>query len=614
MALRNFINACISEEDYLGYLPYIEAFEYLIWNHEELMTLPIVFGIHGKWGVGKSTFMALIRSRLDKTNSFFTIDINPWEYGEEQNFVSVFLAKLYEGVRDQLSNEELGLKDDITAFFKSMFKPLKLTTNIGLFKGEYDFSKLNFDTQKDIIDEFISENFLMKEVIHKILNAEIFTKKKIVIFIDDLDRCRTEKVMQVIESIKLILNSTNCIFFIGCDKNYLENALSVTYKNFIEFLVEERHDEETNGNDLKANYKLSLKSFSREYLEKIIQVPFNIPPLDKDSIQVFVDCILHNRGNVAVVQNQTSVDFYDMFCKEINQSLITSLVVQANLNPRRIKRILNLLFLNYLFIQYKFKNSKNTLKNLDINILTLLSFIRDLDQEFYNNYLSIGSMCKIVLLDFYLLYKQRNKNEEDDEIDNTNKSYLDNEEIYDYIKTFFEETKIKSISDLKKRLTNIDIYISVSNTTTFSDYSEKTWGPIRNLKSDITSKKLEIFLNRLNNNEVAQDFILWFFQSVYDKEIFSFGLQRNIHVYRRCESGAPDIENGFVLRFEYNAEASTLYIKFQRGKYKSIFLEPIKKINSCKFYDKQNNYIRIDSTLDYKIISDVKKIVEKLMC
>lgn len=70
----NFINDCVSDKDYLGYSPYIEAFLYLIQKHSELIQLPIVFGIHGKWGTGKSTFMNLIKCRLN--DDFFLLDIN----------------------------------------------------------------------------------------------------------------------------------------------------------------------------------------------------------------------------------------------------------------------------------------------------------------------------------------------------------------------------------------------------------------------------------------------------------------------------------------------------------------------------------------------------------
>lgn len=86
--MASFFNDIVSEKDYLGYEPYIEAFNYILHNNTELITPPIVFGIHGKWRVGKSTFMSLIKNRI--YNDFYIVEINPWEYGQNQNFITVF--------------------------------------------------------------------------------------------------------------------------------------------------------------------------------------------------------------------------------------------------------------------------------------------------------------------------------------------------------------------------------------------------------------------------------------------------------------------------------------------------------------------------------------------
>lgn len=341
MTTSNFINDCISDADYLGYLPYIEAFEYLICNHNNLMSLPIVFGIHGKWGVGKSTFMNLVKERLDKTNKFFTIDLNPWEYGNDNNFVATFLAKLYKTVENDLCNEEKKQPDRLASLFKAIVKPLKITSDFKLAKVEYDFSKLSFESQKQIVDEYISESYALKETIKFILDAEIFLTKKVVVFVDDVDRCPTEKVMEVIESIKLVLNSENCIFFLGCDKEYLENALNVKYKDFLRFIEGSQIPAEKN-----EEYKLhnNFKNFSREYLEKIIQVPFNIPSLNEKSIETYIDCILNSKISSTEAQIDYNCDYYKEFKKSLPQKLLSKLFEEVNINPRRIKRILNLIF------------------------------------------------------------------------------------------------------------------------------------------------------------------------------------------------------------------------------------------------------------------------------
>lgn len=164
-----FFNDLESNNDYLGYKPYIEAFTYIIKSHNNLISPPFVFGIHGKWGMEKSTFMKLINKYLD--DKFYTIEINPWEYGEEQNFTTIFLAKLYDKIK---MKNLLNGKNSGNNFIKSIFEPLKLSLGPEALKLEYDFGRFSLDEQQKVIDSFVSENFALKESINKLLDENFF--------------------------------------------------------------------------------------------------------------------------------------------------------------------------------------------------------------------------------------------------------------------------------------------------------------------------------------------------------------------------------------------------------------------------------------------------------
>ncbi len=603
-----FINDCISETDYLDYLPYVEAFEYLICNHNNLMTLPIVFGIHGRWGVGKSTFMSLVKQRLDQTKKFFTFELNPWEYGNDKNFVSTFLAKLYKVVEGDLNDIEKKQPNLFSSFVKSILKPLKVSSDFKFAKAEYDFSKLSFDSQKQIIDDFISENYALKETISYILDTEIFESRKVVVFIEDIDRCPTEKVMEVIESIKLILNSKNCIFFLGCDKEYLENALSVKYKEFLRFLEGEKQI--ANNNDEKHLNSNNFKNFSREYLEKIIQVPFNIPSLNEKTIETFIDCILKTKNIVKPTKVIYEHDYFSDYKKDLPQTLLARLSTEANINPRRIKRILNLIFLNYIFLRFKIKDNGNLTKSIDLDILSFLGFIREVEQEYYKAFLS-GKRCKSVFRDQYSLFsKSINSNGEEEIQIAQNDSHLQNSTVNDYFKVFFENVNIKSIELLNTKLANISIYISVSNITTSENYKENNWGTIGEIKSEITNKKLSIFLNRLNKNEIAQDFIVWFFEKMFSYDKYIIGLQKNIHLYKKTNSLSSELDNNFLLRFEYNEKENKLLIRFERGNnLSSLLLGKFEGVEEGWLFEKSEKQITLSDKSDFEKVNEIKDFI-----
>ncbi|UZQ50936.1 KAP family P-loop NTPase fold protein [Clostridium kluyveri] len=604
MNSSNFINDWVSDLDYLGYQPYIESFQYLISNHSSLLSLPIVFGIHGKWGVGKSTFMRLIKNKLDKTGKFFTMELNPWEYGSNHNFVSIFLAKLYEKAKDELCDEEKGIEDPFVKFFKSILKPLKLSTNIGIIKGEYDFSKLSFESQKDVVDKFVSENFSLKRLIHEILNAEVFIEKKIVIFIDDLDRCLPDKVIEVIESIKLVLDSENCIFFLGCDKDYLESALSAKYQDFIKFLIKS-----DSTKDKEIEYETGLKNFAREYLEKIIQVPISIPELDDESVINFIQYILCKKEKVANCENEFNDNLYDEFSNKLKLDLISKLIIAGSLNPRRIKRILNLIFINYIFL--RFKTQTHIDNNIDVNLLSFLGFIRDVEQEYYINFLSDKVNCKRIFRDFYYMNKKEKelveKQDGIDRLDN-NKLYIKNHNVRNYFKVYFECCQIAE-KDLNKILDNIDNYISVSNITTSEDYKEKSLETIRNIKSDMSFSTLEVFLNKVKRSEIALDFTIWFFENIYDSDKFSFDLRTSINLFIKTNDMSK-INDNFILRIEYDEKSKCLYIRFERLGLSSIFLNNNDELFKLRNFDKEKKQISIPANLDQKTLNDVKKDME----
>ncbi|MDK0570359.1 P-loop NTPase fold protein [Clostridium perfringens] len=127
--MRNFLNDTASEYGYLGYKPYIEAFNYILKENNKLITPQLVFGIHGKWEEEKTTFMNLICKRIEK--DFYTININPWEYGDNKKFITIFLAKLYEKVKTEKLRLNKFAKAD---FVKTIFKPLKISLGFSSIK------------------------------------------------------------------------------------------------------------------------------------------------------------------------------------------------------------------------------------------------------------------------------------------------------------------------------------------------------------------------------------------------------------------------------------------------------------------------------------------------
>ena len=117
------------------------------------------------------------------------------------------------------------------------------------------------------------------------------------VFVDDLDRCLPDKAIQVLEALKLFLDVEGCIFVLGLDPEAIEDAVRTRYQG-----------------EVKA----------RQYLEKIIQLPFILPPIEDEPMREYVKSL--------------APALPDPRCEEVFAQGLTP-------NPRQVKRTLNIFLL-----------------------------------------------------------------------------------------------------------------------------------------------------------------------------------------------------------------------------------------------------------------------------
>jgi hypothetical protein len=104
--------------------------------------------------------------------------------------------------------------------------------------------------------------------------------RKLVIFIDDLDRCEPPKSADVIEAINIFLDSEGCVFVIGMDSRAIVASIETKYAEMFKRVQSDAPDQPTLG---------------RYFLEKIIQLPFAIPPIPEHYVSRLVKDIIGAR-------------------------------------------------------------------------------------------------------------------------------------------------------------------------------------------------------------------------------------------------------------------------------------------------------------------------------
>jgi len=189
---------------------------------------PFTIGIYGNWGAGKTSYMEMLRAVLDQRSDDKTFWFNAWEYENELSLLIPLLSKL---------TKELAPKSKVGVSLKRMSTALALSGSDILLK----LVTLNTSNLSDIeryfsrYEEHIGDKYW--DIVHEIdklksdfrnlVNNICSDTSKLVIFIDDLDRCLPENVINLLENIKhfLSVEGAKCVFVLGVDRNVLSAAI-----------------------------------------------------------------------------------------------------------------------------------------------------------------------------------------------------------------------------------------------------------------------------------------------------------------------------------------------------------------------------------------------------
>lgn len=108
--------------------------------------------------------------------------------------------------------------------------------------------------------------------------------QRIILYIDDLDRCRPERVVEVLEAVHLLLAFPLFTVIVGVDPRWLRHSLTTHYADTLK-----QHGEPVllNGRSTPSFY-----STPQDYLEKIFQIPFALRPVEKQGFLNLVDYLL----------------------------------------------------------------------------------------------------------------------------------------------------------------------------------------------------------------------------------------------------------------------------------------------------------------------------------
>ncbi len=318
---------------------------------------PLTLGIFGDWGSGKTSLMLQLKARVTSGKegrpTHRAVWFNAWKYNQEEALWRALLLALLDDLerlipRDRPAKAADGAEPEqlLSVLREALYRDAAwtekgavradwtqaLTAGAGLAFGLVLRSVGLGAVQEEALKAFgkgeavgqlsqLVQAFKREELVHEqaqlrsleqfqanfarlvamLLRRERAADRKLVLFVDDLDRCTPDKAVQILEALKLFLDAPGCITVLALSGKEIENAILLRYQG-------------------KVNPK--------EYLEKIIQVPFDLPPIEA---KVMADYV----RSLAPALPEACAEVFALGLAEPN--------------PRQVKRVLNsFLLLNRL--------------------------------------------------------------------------------------------------------------------------------------------------------------------------------------------------------------------------------------------------------------------------
>lgn len=233
-------------------------------DHKESLTI----GLCGPWGSGKSSILNMALEEIQKTGSKKAIvfRFNPWNFSGQNKLISTFLIELGNtiGYVDN-SKEAKRIGDELITYSKFFVPlaipivftqtdlPLRLLVLPLISILYWTFEKVGIAVQKwGDLKEKTLEKF--KESINTKIKK---LNRKIIVVIDDIDRLTDDEIRQVVQLVKQTADFSNITYVLAFDDNQVAKVLG------------------------KSSFN------GREYLEKIVQVHFQVPLLSRDLLEKY---------------------------------------------------------------------------------------------------------------------------------------------------------------------------------------------------------------------------------------------------------------------------------------------------------------------------------------
>jgi len=247
----------------------------------------IVVGVLGAWGHGKSSFVNLMKEEFSSDPEFPVVEFNPWLFSGSQQLTDVFFREIAAELRVKNGSKFAAIAEGLDKY-GDVLSPVAI---IPWFGAWWDRA---FRASRAAATWWSNRKRGSRPFREEITEALLKLEQPIVVVIDDIDRLTTAEIRDIFKLVRLTASFPNIVYILAFDRRRIEKALS---------------EDGVPG---------------RDYLEKIVQLSFDLPAIPRELLrsQVFakLDPILEGVTDLRFKQE----DWPDIYF-EIIEPLISSL-------------------------------------------------------------------------------------------------------------------------------------------------------------------------------------------------------------------------------------------------------------------------------------------------
>jgi predicted KAP-like P-loop ATPase len=286
----------------IDYLNHSEVAEMICEMISDDTLLPLSVGVYGGWGVGKSSILQLVNKQLLAEEKTIVIEFDAWLYQGFDEAKSALMTVIAQALLNEAPD---GLKEQAAGLYKRVnkLKFLGLGAEAGMAMmglPTFGFASKMVGSLGDVISgEGDAEDLEAikggSETTAKKLSGLINPKdvrsapeeiaafkaeftallqeldKRLVVFVDNLDRCLPKTAIENLEAMRLFLSLPNTAFIVAADVDMVRHAVS-------------------------DHFKGPSKKHIDDYLDKLIQFPVAVPRLGLQEVQAFLCMLVLSRS------------------------------------------------------------------------------------------------------------------------------------------------------------------------------------------------------------------------------------------------------------------------------------------------------------------------------